>query len=155
VFVWRHPELSVTMQVRPDGKISTPHVEDMVAAAGKTAPQLGHDIEKVMSEHVPAPKVSIIVNAAADGFSWVKVVGQVACPRALAYSKSMRVLDAIRAVGGLTQLASGNDARIVRVEDGKETIIHVNVADLVNGGDVEHNTLLKPDDVLVVPQFKK
>jgi len=151
VFVWRNPELSVTVPVRPDGKISTPLVEDMVAV-GKTPPQLARDMEKVLSEYVRSPKVNIIVTTAASAFSLVKVVGQVQHPSALPYREGMRVLDAILAVGGLTQFASGNRARIVRMENGKETIIHVKVADLVNSGDVRQNEPLKPGDVLVVPQ---
>jgi polysaccharide export outer membrane protein len=151
VFVWRNQELSKTVPVRPDGKISTPLVEDMVAV-GKTPPQLARDMEKVLSEYVREPKVNIIVTVPASAFSLVKVVGQVAHPSALPYREGMRVLDAILAVGGLTQFASGNRARIVRMENGKETIIHVKVADLVNSGDVKQNALLKPGDVLVVPQ---
>ena len=151
VFVWRNPELSVTVPVRPDGKISTPLVEDMVAV-GKTPPQLARDMEKVLSTYVREPKVNIIVTKPAGEVGSVKVVGQVQKPAALAYHEGMRVLDAILAVGGLTQFASGNRARIVRVENGKETIIHVKVADLVNNGDVKQNAPLKPGDVLVVPQ---
>ena len=151
VFVWRNLELTVTVPVRPDGKISTPLVEDMVAV-GKTPPLLARDMEKVLSEYVREPKVNIIVTTAASAFSLVKVVGQVQRPSALPYREGMRVLDAILAVGGLTQFASGNHARIVRMENGKETIIHVKVADLVNSGDVRQNQLLKPGDVLVVPQ---
>ena len=151
VFVWRNPELSVTVPVRPDGKISTPLVEDMVAV-GKTPPQLARDMEKVLSEYVRAPKVNIIVTEAISESSRVQVVGQVTHPQALAYHEGMHVLDAILAVGGLTQFASGNRARIVRRENGKETTIHVKVADLVNSGDVKQNVPLKPGDVLVVPQ---
>ena len=151
VFVWRNPELSVTVPVRPDGKISTPLVEDMVAV-GKTAPQLARDMENVLSEYVRSPKVNIIVTNAASAFSLVKVVGQVQKPAALPYREGMRVLDAILAVGGLTQFASGNRARIVRIEHGQETIIHVKLANLVNSGDVRENVALKPGDVLVVPQ---
>lgn len=151
VFVWRNPELSVTVPVRPDGKISTPLVEDMVAV-GKTAPQLARDMEKVLSEYVRSPKVNIIVTNAASAFSLVKVVGQVQKPQALPYREGMHVLDAILAVGGLTQFASGNRARIVRVEHGQETVIHVKLANLVNNGDIRENVPLKPGDVLVVPQ---
>ena len=151
VFVWRNQELSVTVPVRPDGKISTPLVEDMVAV-GKTSPQLARDMEKVLSEYVRSPKVNIIVTQAASAFSLVKIVGQVVKPQALPYREGMRVLDAILAVGGLTQFASGNRARIVRVENGHETVIHVKLANLVNGGDVSENVALKPGDVLVVPQ---
>ena len=152
VFVWRNPDLSVTVPVRPDGKISTPLVEDMVAV-GKTAPQLSRDMEKVLSEYVRVPKVNIIVTTAASAFSLVKIVGQVQHPAALPYREGMRVLDAVLAVGGLTQFASGNRARIVRVlGNGQQVIIHIKLADLVSNGDVRENVSLRPGDVLVVPQ---
>jgi polysaccharide export outer membrane protein len=151
VFVWRNPELTVTVPVRPDGKISTPLVENMVAI-GKTPQQLARDMEVVIAEYVRSPKVNIIVTTAASAFSLVKVVGQVAHPQALPYREGMTVLDAILAVGGLGQFASGNRARIVRVEKGQQTTIHVKLADLVNSGDVRENMPLKPGDVLVVPQ---
>jgi polysaccharide export outer membrane protein len=153
VFVWRHPELSTTVTVRPDGKISTPLVEDMVAA-GKTPEQLARDIRQalskaaVLSENMPAPKVSVIVPCGC-GSRLVQVVGQVAHPQPLPYREGMRVLDAILAVGGLTQFTGGHVARIVRMENGKETIIHVKLAEVVNGG--KQNVLLKPGDALVVP----
>jgi polysaccharide export outer membrane protein len=151
VFVWRNPELSVTVPVKPDGKISTPLVEDMVAV-GKSSPQLARDMEAVLSEYVRSPKVNIIVTTAASAFSLVKVVGQVAHPQALPYREGMTVLDAVLEVGGLGQFASGNRSRIVRIVNGKETVIHVKLADLVNSGDVHENIPLKPGDVLVVPQ---
>ena len=151
VFVWRNPELTVSVPVRPDGKISTPLVENMVAI-GKTPQQLARDMEVVIAEYVRSPKVNIIVTTAASAFSLVKVVGQVAHPQALPYREGMTVLDAILAVGGLGQFASGNRARIVRVEHGQQTTIHVKLADLVNSGDVRENMPLKPGDVLVVPQ---
>jgi len=151
VFVWRNPELSKTVPVRPDGKISTPLVEDMVAV-GKTPPQLARDVEKVLSEYVREPKVNIIVTIPVGVRGAVQVVGQVAHPSALPYHEGMRVLDAILAVGGVTQFASPNRSRIVRTENGKETTIHVKVGDLVNKRDVKQNVPLKPGDVLVVPQ---
>src|ERR1700739_4173416 len=151
VFVRRNPELSTKVPVRPDGKISTPLVENMVAV-GKSPPQLTRDMEKVLGEYVRDPKVNIIVTTATSAFSQVKIVGQVMHPQALPYREGMTVLDAILAVGGLSQYASGNRARIVRVENGQQTTIHVKLADLVNGGDVRQNVPLKPGDVLVVPQ---
>jgi polysaccharide export outer membrane protein len=151
VFVWRNPELSVSVPVRPDGKISTPLVEDMVAV-GKTSPQLARDMEKVLGEYVRSPKVNIIVTTAASAFSLVKVVGQVVHPQAIPYREGMTVLDAVLEVGGLGQFASGNRARVVRMVNGKETVIHVKLDNLVNGGDVKENIPLKPGDVLVVPQ---
>jgi polysaccharide biosynthesis/export protein len=151
VFVWRNPELSVSVPVRPDGKISTPLVEDMVAV-GKTSPQLARDMEKVLSEYVRSPKVNIIVTTAASAYSLVKVVGQVAHPQAIPYREGMTVLDAVLEVGGLGQFASGNRARVVRMVNGQETIIHVKLDNLLNGGDVKENIPLKAGDVLVVPQ---
>ena len=151
VFVWRNPELSVTVPVRPDGKISTPLVENMVAV-GKTAPQLSRDMEGVLSEYVRQPKVNIIITNAASVSSHVNVVGQVTHPSAVPYHEGMTVMDAILAVGGLSQFASGNRSKIVRMENGHETTIKVKVADLVNNGDVSQNLPLKPGDVLVVPQ---
>jgi polysaccharide biosynthesis/export protein len=151
VFVWRNPELSVTVPVRPDGKISTPLVEDMVAV-GKTAPQLARDMEGVLAEYVRSPKVNIIVTTAASAFSLVKVVGQVAHPAAIPYREGMTVLDAVLEVGGLGQFASGNRAKIVRMVNGHETTIHVKLDNLVNSGDVKENIPLLPGDVLVVPQ---
>jgi len=151
VFVWRNPELSVSVPVRPDGKISTPLVEDMVAV-GKTPPELARDMEKVLSEYVRSPKVNIIVTTAASAYSLVKVVGQVAHPQALPYREGMTVLDAVLEVGGLGQFASGNRARIVRMVNGQETVIHVKLDNLLNGGAVKENVPLKPGDVVVVPQ---
>jgi polysaccharide export outer membrane protein len=151
VFVWRNPELSTSVPVRPDGKISTPLVEDMVAV-GKTPPQLARDMEKVLSEYVRSPKVNIIVSTAASAYSRVQVVGQVVHPQSIPYREGMTVLDAVLQVGGLGQFASGNRARVVRMVNGKETVIHVKLDNLVNGGDVKENIQLKPGDVLVVPQ---
>jgi polysaccharide biosynthesis/export protein len=151
VFVWRNPELSVTVPVRPDGKISTPLVEDMVAV-GKTSPELARDMEKVLAEYVRSPKVNIIVTTAASAFSLVKVVGQVAHPTALPYREGMTVLDAVLEVGGLGQFAAGNRSRIVRVVNGQQTEIKVKLDDLMNNGDTRQNVALMPGDVLVVPQ---
>jgi polysaccharide export outer membrane protein len=137
--------------VRPDGKISTPLIEDMVAV-GKTSPQLARDMEKVLGEYVRSPKVNIIVTTAASAFSLVKVVGQVAHPTALPYREGMTVLDAVLAVGGLGQFAAGNRARIVRMVNGQETSIKVKLEDLVSNGDTRQNLPLMPGDVLVVPQ---
>jgi polysaccharide biosynthesis/export protein len=153
VFVWRNPELSVTVPVRPDGKISTPLVEDMVAV-GKTSPQLARDMEKVLGEYVRSPKVNIIVATAASAFSLVRVVGQVVRPEELPYREGMTVLDAVLAVGGLGQFASGNRAQITRVVNGKQTSIKVKLDDLINGGDTSQNIPLKPGDILFVPQSR-
>jgi polysaccharide biosynthesis/export protein len=153
VFVWQNPDLSVNVPVRPDGKISTPLDEDMVAV-GKTPSQLAHDIEMKLSEYVRSPHVNVIVVRPDSVFSQVKVIGQVVHPQAIAYRQGMSVLDAVLAVGGLSEYAAGNRARIVRMVDGKETDIRVRLNALVNGGDMSQNLPLKPGDVLVVPESR-
>jgi polysaccharide export outer membrane protein len=153
VFVWQNADLSVTVPVRPDGKISTPLNEDMVAV-GKTPSQLAHDIEKKLSDYVRSPHVNVIVVKPASVFSQVKVIGQVRAPQAVAYRDGMTVLDAVLAVGGLTDYAAGNRSRIVRMVDGREQDIPVRLNALVNGGDMSQNLALKPGDVLVVPESR-
>lgn len=151
VFVWRNPDLSVTVPVRPDGRISTPLVENMTAV-GKTPSQLARAMEAVLSEYVRSPKVNIIVTNAVSTLSQVKVVGQVKKPEALPYHEGMKVLDVMLAVGGLTDYAAGNRARIVRSAGGKSKEIRVHLEDLLNKGDVSQNLPVQPGDVLVVPQ---
>lgn len=151
VFVWRNPELTTTVPVRPDGKISTPLVEDMVAV-GKTPSQLARDVEKVLSEYVRSPQVNIIVTQPASTFSQVKVIGQVARPQSLPFHEGMTVLDAVLAVGGLNPFASGNRAKVIRQENGKPREIRIKLDDLVNKGEMATNIQLRPGDVLVVPQ---
>ncbi len=151
VFVWRNPELSTTVPVRPDGKISTPLVEDMIAI-GKTPSQLAADVERVLSEYVKSPQVSVIVTQAVSVYSQIKVTGQVLHPQALPYREGMTVLDAILAVGGMAQFASGNRAKVVRSENGKQKEIRVRLVDLVNKGDMKQNLALQAGDVLVVPE---
>jgi len=151
VFVWRNSELTSSVPVRPDGKISTPLVEDMVAV-GKTPSQLARDIEKVLAEYIRSPQVSIIVSQPMSTFSQVKVIGQVAKPQSLAYREGMKVLDAVLAVGGLAEYAAGNRAKIVRTEHGKQREIRLKLGNLLNGGDLSQNLALQPGDVLVVPE---
>lgn len=151
IFVWRNPELSATAPVRPDGKISTPLAED-VLAVGKTPTQLARDIEKALANYIRSPQVNVIVNNPVSAFSQVKVIGQVATPQAIAYREGMMVLDAVLAVGGLAEFAAGNRAKIVRAENGSSKEIKVKLDDLVNKGDMKQNVPLRPGDVLVVPQ---
>jgi polysaccharide export outer membrane protein len=153
VYVFQNEELSTTVPVRPDGKISTPLVEDMIAV-GKSPSQLARDIEKSLAEYVKTPKVNVVVMVAASVFSQVKVIGQVKIPQALPYRDGMTVLDAVLAVGGLGQFAAGNRSHIVRTENGKQLEIKVKLDALVNSGDMKQNLLLKPGDVLVVPETR-
>ncbi len=153
VSVFQNDELTATLPVRPDGKISTPLVEDMVAV-GKTPSQLARDIEKTLAQYIKAPKVSVVVTVALSVYSQVKVIGQVKTPQSLPYRDGMTVLDAVLAVGGLSQFAAGNRARLVRTENGKQTEIKVKLDALLNDGDMTQNLALKPSDVLVVPETR-
>jgi polysaccharide biosynthesis/export protein len=143
--------LSVTIPVRPDGKISTPLVENMVAV-GKSPSRLARDIEVVLAEFVRTPQVNVIVGEAESTFSQVKVVGQVRTPQALPYREGLRVLDVVLATGGLTDFAAPNRSRIVREVDGKTVETRVKLGNLLNDGDLSQNFELKAGDVLIVPQ---
>ncbi len=151
--VFQNDNLTVTLPVRPDGKISTPLVEDMVAV-GKTPTQLAHDIEKSLAEYIKSPKVSVVVTVALSVFSQVKVIGQVKTPESLPFREGMTVLDAVLAVGGLGQFAAGNRAQLIRTENGKQTEIKVKLDSLLNNGDMKQNLPLRPGDVLVVPETR-
>lgn len=153
VYVWRNPELTTTVPVRPDGKISTPLVEDMVAV-GKTPSQLARDIEAVLAEYIRQPQVNIIVSTAVSTFSQVKVIGQVANPQAIPYREGMTVMDAVLAVGGLGPYAAGNRSKLVRAEGGSSREFRVKLSDLLNKGDLSQNLALKPGDVIVVPESR-
>src|SRR5215469_15998630 len=153
IFVWRNPELSGSVPVRPDGKISTPLVEDMVAV-GKTPSQLARDIETTLAEYVRSPKVNVIVSVPASTFSQVKVVGQVKNPQSIPYREGLKVLDVLLLAGGTTDFAAPNRAKIVRMVDGKEREIKIRAGDLVNSGDMTQNAPLQPGDVLVIPESR-
>lgn len=153
VFVWRNPELTQTVPVRPDGKISTPLVEDMIAV-GKTPSNLARDIETVLGEYVRSPQVNVIVTQPTSAFSQIKVIGQVTRPQSIPYRDGLTVLDAVLAAGGLAPFAAGNRSKIVRTENGKMREIKVKMASLVNDGDMTQNMRLQPGDVLVIPESR-
>lgn len=152
VFVWRNPELTVTVPVRPDGKVSSPLVEDMIAA-GKTPTQLARDIEARLGEYIRSPQVSIIVSGAVSTFSQIRVIGQVRSPQALPYREGMTILDVALVVGGLTEFAAGNKTKIVRKNAaGKDVSIRVRLEDLMVKGKLAENRPLQPGDVIIVPE---
>jgi polysaccharide export outer membrane protein len=153
IFVLRNPELSSEVPVRPDGKISTPLASDIVAV-GKTTSELARDLEKALSEYVRSPTVSVIVAQPASVFSQVKVVGQAVHPQAIAFRNGMTVLDVIIQVGGLSQFAAGNRAKIIRTQDGKTIEIRVRLEDLLNRGDVSQNFPMNSGDLLVIPESR-
>lgn len=150
--VWRNPEVSQVVPVRPDGKISTPLVEDL-PASGKTTTQLARDIEQVLGKFLQQPVVTVIVTGFVGPYSeQVRVIGQAAKPQALPYRQGMSVMDVLIAVGGLAEFAAGNRASIVRTMDGKQHKIAVRLDDLIKKGDISANTPVRPGDVLVIPE---
>jgi polysaccharide export outer membrane protein len=154
VYVWNRPELSVNVPVRPDGNISTPLVENMVAT-GKTPSQLARDMEKVLSEFVRSPTVNIIVTSFVGTYAdQIRVVGQAANPQALSYRQGMSLLDVMIAVGGLGEFAAGNRAKLVRRVDGKIVEMPVRIKDLVNDGDIRANVQMQPGDVVIIPETR-
>jgi polysaccharide biosynthesis/export protein len=153
VYVWQNQDLSVTVPVRQDGKVSTPLVEDM-QAAGKTASTLARDVEKVLAEYIRSPKVNIFVMEAVSAMSQVKVTGQVKTPMALPFHEGMTVIDAVLASGGLTDFAAGNRAKVIRTVNGKQQELDVRLNKLLDHGDMSQNIPLRAGDVLMVPQSR-
>lgn len=152
IFVWRNPEVSITVPVRPDGKISTPLVEDMVAS-GKTPTQLAREIEHVLAGYLKDPLVTVIVTAFSGAFEQqIRVVGEVTVPSALMYRADMTLLDVMIQVGGLTDFAAGNRSSIVRTFGGQQHQFRVRLNDLVRNGDVSANVAMMPGDVVFVPE---
>lgn len=154
VFVWGHPELSVTLPVRPDGMISTPLVED-IQAAGKTPSQLARDMETALAEYVRTPIVNVIVQDFVGAYGdQVRVVGQAAKPQSIPYRANMTLLDVVIEVGGLAEFAAGNRAVIVRTENGQQTRTNVRLRDLLEDGDISANMTMRPGDVLIIPESR-
>lgn len=154
IFVYRNPDLSEAgVAVRPDGRISTPLIEDIVAA-GKTPTQLAREIEQRLTKYIQEPNVTVIVR----GFigppdRQVRVIGEAVDPIAIPYRDHMTLLDVMIATKGLTKYAAGNRAMIVRVDSrGKKQTIRVRLADLIKDGDINQNIEMTPGDTLIVPQ---
>ncbi len=152
IFVWRNPELTISVPVRPDGKISVPLVEDL-PAADKTSTQLAREIEVALSKFVRDPLVTVIVNRFQGVYqTQVRVVGQATDPRALPYRDNMTLLDVMIAVGGLTNFAAGNRSQLLRTVDGQTTQATVRLEDLIQDGDISANVPMAPGDVLIIPE---
>ena len=133
IFVWRNPEVSTSVPVRPDGLLSAPLLEEL-PAAGKTPAELSRDIEKELSTYLRDPLVTVIVNGFVGTYrEQIRVMGEASEPRSLLYRDSMTLLDVMIAVGGLTTFADGNSSTLVRVEDGKQTQYRVRIDDLIRG----------------------
>jgi polysaccharide export outer membrane protein len=152
IFVWRNPEVSQSVIVRPDGSITTPLVEDL-PASGKTPTQLARDIEKALETYIRQPIVTVLVAGGVGPYNeQIRVVGEAAKPQALPYREHMTLLDLMIVVGGTTQFADGNNASILRVVDGELKQFRVRVDDLLKDGDITANVDMLPGDILIIPE---
>ena len=151
IVVWRNPELSMSVPVRPDGRISTPLVED-IPALGRNPAALARDLEKALSKYIRDPVVTVIVNSFNGPYGeQIRIVGEATKPQAVAYRQSMTLLDVIIVAGGLTDFADGNKSVLVRgSEQGKS--YSVRLGDLVRRGDISANVDVRPGDILIIPQ---
>ena len=151
ISVWRNPELSMSVPVRPDGKVTMPLVDELVAQ-GKTSVQIAREVEAVLGKLVRDPVVTVIVTGFVGPYSeQIRVVGEAAKPQALPYKQKMTLLDVMIAVGGLTDFADGNGASITRASEGNKRY-SVRIKDLIKRGDISANVEMKPGDVLIIPQ---
>lgn len=154
IHVWRNDELGAEVQVRPDGRITTPLVADM-PAVGKTPTMLAEDIRLQLSQYIEDPLVTVIVNEFAGTFSQqVRIVGATAEPASLPYRANMTLLDAMIAVGGLSEYAAGNRARLIRFdrESGQQREYDLRLSDLLRRGESDANVMLRPGDVIIIPE---
>lgn len=151
IIVWRNPELSMSVPVRPDGKLSAPLIEDLIAQ-GKDPTTLAREIEKQLSKFVREPIVTVIVGGFVGPYSeQIRVLGEAAKPQALPYKQNMTLLDLMIIVGGITDFADGNNAVLMRTSEGNKQY-KVRLKDLIRRGDLSANVDVKPGDVLIVPQ---
>lgn len=151
VIVWRNPELSMSVPVRPDGKITTPLIEDL-PVLGRTSTEVARDMEKALVKYIRDPVVTVIVTSFAGPTSQqIRVIGEAATPQILPYRTQMTLLDVMIAVGGITDFADGNAARIFRVAEGGK-LYSVRLKDLVKRGDITANVDMQPGDILIIPQ---
>jgi polysaccharide export outer membrane protein len=154
IFVWRNPELSVKVQVRPDGRITTPLISDMVAV-GKTPAELADQIRQALTQYIDDPRVSVMIDSFQGTFAQqVRVVGATEKPASLPYRANMTLLDAMIEVGGLSEYAAGNRARLIRHDrvTGEQKEYDLKIARLLKKGDTSANVRLEPGDVIIIPE---
>lgn len=151
IIVWRNPELSMSVPVRPDGKLAAPLIDE-ITAQGKNSIELAREIEKSLAKYVRDPVVTVLVTAFVGPYSeQIRVIGEAARPQFLPYKMKMTLLDVMIAVGGLTDFAAGNDATIMRTAEGGKQY-SVRLKDLIRRGDISANVEMRPGDILIIPQ---
>ncbi len=151
IVVWRNPELSMSVPVRPDGKIAAPLVDELMAQ-GKNSVELARDVEKVLGKYVRDPIVTVMVSGFVGPYDQqIRIVGEAARPQALPFKNDMSLLDVMIAVGGLTDFADGNGASILRTGEGNKQY-SVRIKDLLKRGDISANVQMRPGDILIIPQ---
>jgi len=152
IFVWRNPEVSGTFVVRPDGMITTSLVED-IPVSGKTPTELARTIEEILSTYLREPVVTVTVNNFVGPFSeQIRVIGEASEPKSISYTQQMTLLDVMIRVGGLTEFADGNDAILVRVENGEQKQYEIYIEDLIKNGEIGANVDVLPGDIIVIPE---
>jgi len=152
IFVWRNPEVSGRFTVRPDGKITTSLVED-IPVSGKTPTMLARDIEEVLSKYIRDPIVTVTVSGFVGPYSeQIRIVGEAANPMSISYRQNMTLLDVMVAVGGLTEFADGNEAKLIRVEDNQKKTYQILLQDLIKDGDIDANADMLPGDIIIIPE---
>jgi len=152
IFVWRNPDVSGSFIVRPDGMITTSLVED-IAVSGKTPTELAREIENILSTYLREPVVTVTVNNFVGPFSeQIRVIGEAAQPQAISYTQHMTLLDVMIQVGGLTEFANGNDAVLVRIENGQQKQYEIMIDELLKDGKITANVDMLPGDIIIIPE---
>jgi polysaccharide export outer membrane protein len=152
IFVWRNPDISGSFVVRPDGKVTTSLVED-IEVSGKTPTALARQLEEQLGKYINNPRVTVSVRGFQGPLSeQVRVIGEAINPRAVNYTERMTLLDLMISVGGLTEFASGNNAKLVRMVSGVQKTFEIRIDDLIKNGEIEENIDMLPGDIIIIPE---
>lgn len=152
IFVWRNPDISGSFVVRPDGKVTTSLVEDL-DVSGRTPTQLARQIEEELAKYINNPRVTVSVGGFRGPLSeQVRVIGEATNPSAINYTETMTLLDLMIQVGGLTEFAAGNNAKLVRMVDGEQKSFQIKIDDLIKEGDIKQNVDMLPGDIIIIPE---
>jgi polysaccharide export outer membrane protein len=152
IFVWRNPDISGSFVVRPDGKVTTSLVED-IDVSGKTPTALARQLEEQLGKYINNPRVTVSVGGFRGPLSeQVRVIGEATNPSAVNYTEKMTLLDLMISVGGLTEFASGNNAKLVRMVAGVQKTFEIRIDDLIKNGEIEENVDMLPGDIIIIPE---